>query len=147
MDGSHSFGSQSTRSLRYEHWNTFVFCCQIREVVRNFPFRRSEVYLVVRMTGRLSKRYSSCHANANRTRTEEEETSYIFVHQSCSLHFEHIPLTVILLIFHVFYLLQGATVFMMQTGFAMLCAGSVRQKNVKNMYVFLLRSVGLLQCT
>jgi len=28
--------------------------------------------------------------------------------------------------------LQGALVFMMQAGFAMLCAGSVRQKNVKN---------------
>jgi Amt family ammonium transporter len=27
---------------------------------------------------------------------------------------------------------QGALVFMMQAGFAMLCAGSVRQKNVKN---------------
>lgn len=27
---------------------------------------------------------------------------------------------------------QGALVFMMQSGFAMLCAGSVRQKNVKN---------------
>jgi ammonium transporter, Amt family len=34
---------------------------------------------------------------------------------------------------NVFFLLfAGATVFMMQTGFAMLCAGSVRQKNVKN---------------
>jgi ammonium transporter, Amt family len=29
-------------------------------------------------------------------------------------------------------LFAGATVFMMQAGFAMLCAGSVRQKNVKN---------------
>jgi ammonia channel protein AmtB len=27
---------------------------------------------------------------------------------------------------------KGTLVFMMQTGFAMLCAGSVRQKNVKN---------------
>ena len=27
---------------------------------------------------------------------------------------------------------QGALVFFMQAGFAMLCAGSVRQKNVKN---------------
>jgi hypothetical protein len=34
---------------------------------------------------------------------------------------------------NVFFLLfAGATVFMMQAGFAMLCAGSVRQKNVKN---------------
>jgi len=34
---------------------------------------------------------------------------------------------------NVFFLLfGGALVFMMQTGFAMLCAGSVRQKNVKN---------------
>lgn len=31
-----------------------------------------------------------------------------------------------------FLLFAGATVFMMQAGFAMLCAGSVRQKNVKN---------------
>ncbi|GKZ00518.1 hypothetical protein MPSEU_001004200 [Mayamaea pseudoterrestris] len=31
-----------------------------------------------------------------------------------------------------FLLFAGALVFMMQTGFAMLCAGSVRQKNVKN---------------
>lgn len=34
---------------------------------------------------------------------------------------------------NVFFLLfAGALVFMMQSGFAMLCAGSVRQKNVKN---------------
>lgn len=34
---------------------------------------------------------------------------------------------------NVFFLLfAGAAVFMMQAGFAMLCAGSVRQKNVKN---------------
>jgi Amt family ammonium transporter len=34
---------------------------------------------------------------------------------------------------NVFFLLfAGALVFMMQAGFAMLCAGSVRQKNVKN---------------
>ena len=32
----------------------------------------------------------------------------------------------------VFACLQAALVFMMQTGFAMLCAGSIRQKNVKN---------------
>jgi Amt family ammonium transporter len=31
-----------------------------------------------------------------------------------------------------FLLFAGALVFMMQAGFAMLCAGSVRQKNVKN---------------
>merc|ERR1712019_145812 len=31
-----------------------------------------------------------------------------------------------------FLLFGGALVFMMQAGFAMLCAGSVRQKNVKN---------------
>lgn len=31
-----------------------------------------------------------------------------------------------------FLLFGGALVFMMQGGFAMLCAGSVRQKNVKN---------------
>jgi ammonium transporter, Amt family len=30
------------------------------------------------------------------------------------------------------FLKQGALVFMMQAGFAMLCAGSIRQKNVKN---------------
>lgn len=30
------------------------------------------------------------------------------------------------------FLLQGTLVFFMQSGFAMLCAGSVRQKNVKN---------------
>ena len=31
-----------------------------------------------------------------------------------------------------FLLFAGAVVFLMQSGFAMLCAGSVRQKNVKN---------------
>jgi Amt family ammonium transporter len=31
-----------------------------------------------------------------------------------------------------FLLFAGAAVFLMQSGFAMLCAGSVRQKNVKN---------------
>jgi len=36
----------------------------------------------------------------------------------------------------VFYLLfAGAMVFFMQAGFAMLCAGSIRAKNVKNILI------------
>ena len=78
-----------------------VFCCQIREVVHNFPFRRSEVYLDAQMTGRRSKRYSSCHAN--RTRTARPITFLCTEAALCTLN--TLLKQSFFLIFHVFYLL------------------------------------------
>ena len=41
-------------------------------------------------------------------------------------------LTPVAIVLSTLFHLQGALVYFMQTGFAMLCAGSIRAKNVKN---------------